>query len=311
MVDSFSDQVRNILVAAEREARQLNHDYVGTEHLLLALVGESGGIAADVLLSLGINADAVRREIDQLVQLGVQPSLLKSLPLTPRARQAIEFAREETRYWSHDQVGAEHLLVGLVREQDGVAGKVLQKLGLQPREIAREVLKSRIAQMKIVERAVRPVRAGTPCKRKMREELLAHLTAIYEQEYSRLDNSEAALNAAVRRFGDPAELARELEAALPYHERLSHLMERWFAWRAPESVFRYSLRLARQSFYVLGVVLGVLWTGLLLRYGWAVRSTDAVASFCRRRDDCSGGTVCGGRVVLSDARLDVGCLWSP
>jgi ATP-dependent Clp protease ATP-binding subunit ClpC len=200
---------------------------------------------------------------------------LDELPQTPRARQAIEFAGEEARNVNQRQIGAEHLLLGLLREPDGVAGQVLRNLGLQLEELRQQVLKVRILQMMIVERAVRPVRASAGRKRKMREELLGHLTEIYDAELGRLHNPDAALEATARRFGDPAELARELETALPRHERISHFVERWFAWRAPESAARYSMRLARQSFYVLAVVLGLIGTGLLLRYGWVegVRTT--------------------------------------
>jgi Clp amino terminal domain, pathogenicity island component len=268
MYKDFTDQARHVLALAEQEARRLNHEYVGTEHLLLAIVGDDRGLAVEALRSLGIRAEDVRNEIEKLIQRGPSPVALKVVPLTPRAQQAIDFAIEESRYWSQKLVAPEHLLLGLAREPDGMAGQALRNLGLQPNELAHEVLKTRILQMKIVERAVRPVRAGTPCKRRMREELMAHFTAIYDQELIRLHDPTAAMEEAARRFGDPAELARELEAALPYHERLSHVAERWFAWRAPESTVRFSLRLARQSFYLLAVVLGTVGAGITLRYGW-------------------------------------------
>ena len=268
MYKDFTDQARNIMASAEHEARQMNHEYVGTEHILLALVDENSGIAADVLHSLGVESSNVRREIENLVERGSDAITLKVLPLTPRAKQAIEFAGEEARYWSQKQVGAEHLLLGLMREPDGVAGQALRNLGLKPNKVGRKVFRIRILQMKIVERAVRPVRAGTPRKRKMREELLAHLTATYDEELARLHNPDAALEEAARRFGDPAELSRELEAALPYHEGISHFVERWFAWRAPETAARFSLRLARQSFYVLAVVPGLVCASEFFRFGW-------------------------------------------
>jgi Clp amino terminal domain, pathogenicity island component len=268
MYKDFTDQARHVIALAEQEARQLNHEYVGTEHLLLAIVADDSGLATEALRSLGVRADDVRHEIEKLVQRGPTAVTLKVVPLTPRAQRAIEFAIEETRYWSQKLVGPEHLLLGLARESDGVAGQALRNLGLKPKELAHEVLKIRIVQMKIVERAVRPVRAGVPCKRRMREELVAHLAAIYEQELLRFDDPSAAMEEAARRFGDPAGLARELEAALPYHERLSHLVERWFAWRAPETTIRFSLRLARQLFYILAVVLGLVGGGITLLYGW-------------------------------------------
>jgi len=277
MMDDFSDEARTILATAEREARQFNHEFVGTEHILLAIVDEKSGLVAETLQSLGVRADAIRGEVEKLVQRGDRTATLHNLPLTPRAKQVIEFASEEARYWSQKQVGVEHLVIGLVREQDGVAGQVLRNLGFEPRGLARAVLKSRVQQMKIVERAVRPVRASTPCKRRMREELLAHLTEIYEQEMSRLHDPNAAIEEAAQRFGDPSELSRELETALPYHERISYWMERWFAWRAPESIVRYSLRLAILSFSLLLFILGVVGMGITLRYGWV----PEVKNLCR------------------------------
>lgn len=275
MNQDFSRQARSVLARAEQEALHFNHEYVGTEHLLLAIVDDDSGLAFEVLNSLGVRGDDVRNEIEKLVQRGPGPVAFDNLPQTPRARQAIEFAGDEARNVNQRQIGAEHLLLGLLREPDGVAGLVLRNLGLQLEELRQQVLKVRILQMTIVERAVRPVRAGTPSKRRMREELLGHLTAIYDAELGRLRDSDAALEATAQRFGDPAELARELEAALPHHERISHFAERWFAWRAPESAARYSMRLARQTFCVLAVVLGLIGTGLLLRYGWVdgVRTT--------------------------------------
>lgn len=169
-------------------------------------------------------------------------------------------------------IAPEHLLLGLVREETGVACQVLLNLGVRPNELRAEVLKIRLAQMQIVERTVRPVHGSTTRKRKIREELLAHLSAIYDQELARLHNPPAALKVAAERFGDSRELAQELEAALPYHERLSYFIEkpflRWFAWRAPESVAKYSLRQAVVTFCILAIVFTMLAAGMVLRYGW-------------------------------------------
>ena len=112
--------------------------------------------------------------------------------------------------------------------------------------------------MKTVERAVRPVRASTTWKRKTREELLAHLTTIYEEEQERLHDSAAAMKESARRFGDPAELSRELDSALPVSERRAYFFERWLGWRAPESAAKYMLRQALQSFCILAAVCVVI-----------------------------------------------------
>ena len=268
MFDSFNDQARRVLARADEKARRYCHDFVGTEHVLLAIVDDRASVAASVLDSLGASAEAVRLEIEQLIQSGPEPATERRLPLTPRTQLAIEFAAEEARNVDQASVGAEHLLLGLLREPDGVAAVVLRKLGLKLELVREAVLRVRMEQLKIVERAVRPVRAPIGRKRKMREELLAHLTAIFDEEQARLSDPVAALDAAARRFGDPAELAQEIGSALTLQERISYFTERWFAWRAPESAARYSWRLAVQMLYLLASVLGVVWVGVLLGFGW-------------------------------------------
>jgi ATP-dependent Clp protease ATP-binding subunit ClpC len=113
------------------------------------------------------------------------------------------------------------------------------------------MFKIRLAQMRMVERAVRTVRVSTARKRKMREELLAHLSAIYDQEHARLHDSGAALNQAAIRFGDPAELAREFERSITWNERVAYYFERWYGWRAPESATRFMLRVSANLFIAL------------------------------------------------------------
>jgi hypothetical protein len=122
--------------------------------------------------------------------------------------------------------------------------------------------------MKIVERAVRPVQASTARKRKMREELLAHLTSIYDEELSRSQNPAVALDAAAKRFGDPSELAGELSSALPWTERIGFYAERWFGWRAPESAARYLLRQAIQSFAAMAIIIAIVAATIGRTTGW-------------------------------------------
>jgi hypothetical protein len=180
----------------------------------------------------------------------------------------LEFAREEAQAVNQTQIDVEHVLLGLLHDPEGVAGLLLRKLGVNPQELRAEVLKTRFSLMKIVERAVRPVRASIVRKRKMREELFAHLTAIYEQELARLGDPNAAVDEAARRFGEPAELADQLQSALPYYERISYFTEKWVLYRAPESVPRYSLRLAGYTSFLLAVILSLVTGGVFLRYGW-------------------------------------------
>jgi len=251
------------MVLAERAARGMQHEYIGTEHLLLGLTDEDSGGVADVLRTLGVDAAKVRREIERLVQRGPQPVEACTLPLTPRSKRALEYAAAEAHLMDEKRVGPEHILLGLFREPDGVAGQALRNLGLELKELVAETFKIRVMQMKAVERAVRPVRASTAWKRKTREELLAHLTTIYDEEQSQRHDPVAAMQAAAERFGDPAELSRELESALPASERRGYIFERIFGWRAPESAARYMLRQATLSFAIMFALCSLIAIGTL------------------------------------------------
>jgi hypothetical protein len=273
MFADFTQPAREIISIAEEEARGFNHAYVGTEHILLALVQDEAGTASLMLRSFGVEASTVRGAVEKMVQCGQGVNSPHKLPLTPRAKQAIAFAREQARYVNLKQVNADLLLLGLLREPEGVAGQALRVLGLDLKKLQEESLKIRLLQMKIVERAVRPIRASTKCKLKMREELLAHLTSIYDEEKSRLKDPLRALEAAQKRFGDPAELASELDSSLPASERANYYIERGFGWRAPESAARYMFRMATQSFLLIGAICGAICIVLVmigLVQGWNV-----------------------------------------
>jgi hypothetical protein len=268
MADSLTNQSRKVLALASEAARSFNHAYVGTEHILLGLVEEHSAAVSEVIETFGIDADKIRAEIDKLVTRGPGPVALKTLPLTPRATHIIDHAHTETQLMGESCVSPEHLFLGLMNDPAGVACQVLLNLGINRHDLTKEVFKVRLGQMKVVERIVRPVRASTQRKRKMREELAAHLSAIYDQELATLQNPTAALEAAARRLGEPAELARELEDALPYHERISSFIERWFAWRAPESLAHFAVRQGVLTFNILAIVFPALAAAVVLRYGW-------------------------------------------
>lgn len=269
MTHSLTSQSRKVLALANEAARSFNHEYVGTEHILLGLIEERSSGVAEVLETFKIDADKIRAEIEQLVTRGSALVALQTLPLTPRAQHAIDDAYNETRLMSERCIGPEHLFLGLMNDPAGVACQVLLNLGIKPHDLRKEVFKVRIEQMRIVERIVRPLRASTPRKRKMREELLAHLSAIYDQEFVRLHTPEAALKAAAERFGNPDELSEQLQAALPFLEHFDFFVESWFAWRAPESVARYALRQALIALSILTTVFPLLFLGIILRYGWS------------------------------------------
>lgn len=128
------------MTLANQEAQRFNHEYIGTEHILLAIIVEGRGVAAQILQRLRIDADAVRREAEKLVQSGPDMVALGRLPQTPRAKQAMRFAIEESGKLGHNFIGTEHLLLGLIRERGGVAAEVLAKFGLNLDDLARDVV---------------------------------------------------------------------------------------------------------------------------------------------------------------------------
>jgi hypothetical protein len=268
MKTQFTKRALKAIALAADEARSFNHEYVGTEHVLLGLLAEPSGAAGDVLATLGVDAGHIRKEVERLVQRGPVPVTTGVLPQTPRTLQVIEYARDEAHGVGQKVADVEHLLIALLREPDGVACVVLKNLGFKPDQLRAEALRTRIELMKIVERSVRPVRSSTSRKRRMREELLAHLSTIYEEALAKSGQPASALKEAARRFGAPAELAHEFQASLPIHERISHFMERFVAYRAPETAACYSLRLAWNTFLLLAVVLSFVTVGVALRFGW-------------------------------------------
>ena len=271
----LTEQAQTILSLARREARRLNHEYVGTEHILLALLIDR----PLALAGLGVTTEAVRDEIDKLVMRGPAAVTQAELPLTPRVRRVLDHAETEAMNLNQAAVEPDHLLLGLISEPDGVAGMVLRNLGLDLARVRSERLKVHLEQMRVVERVVRPVRAGVAHKRKMREELLAHLAVIYDAEQALLNDSAAALKAAAGRLGDPADLARELQDAVPASERLAYHVERWLGWRPPESVARMMTRNALVIFVVVAVVLGVPVFGGIFYRGWDHTQAPAVRVF--------------------------------
>jgi ATP-dependent Clp protease ATP-binding subunit ClpC len=128
MFERFTDRARRIVVQAQEEARMLGHDYVGTEHVLLGLVHDGGGVAAKALESLGIGPESVRQRVAEAVGPGeLAPS--GRIPFTPRAKEVLKLALDESKALGHRYIGTEHILLGLIREGDGVAARVLAGLG--------------------------------------------------------------------------------------------------------------------------------------------------------------------------------------
>jgi ATP-dependent Clp protease ATP-binding subunit ClpA len=140
MYERFTDRARKVMQLANREAQRFNHEYIGTEHILLGLVAEGSGVAANVLKNLDVDLRKIRLELEQLIKSGPNMVTMGKLPQTPRARKVIEYAMEESRNLGHNYFGTEHLLLGVLREQDGVAAHVLTNLGLKLEEVRGETL---------------------------------------------------------------------------------------------------------------------------------------------------------------------------
>jgi len=137
--DKFTERARRVLSLAQEEAQRFQHNYIGTEHLLLGLVREGEGAAAQVLRKLGVELDKVRSAIEHIIGRGDR-IVLGQIGLTPRAKKVIELAIDEARRLNHHYIGTEHLLLGLVREGEGIAAGVLESLGVNLEKVRRATL---------------------------------------------------------------------------------------------------------------------------------------------------------------------------
>jgi ATP-dependent Clp protease ATP-binding subunit ClpA len=141
MFERFTDRARHVLVLAQEEARMLNHDHVGTEHVLLALIREGGGVAAQALKSLGVTEEAARQQVEQITgpgQAGPQPG--HDLAFTPGARKTLQLSLREAIALGHGYLGTEHILLGLIRDGEGVAMQVLNGLDVDPNRVRQQVI---------------------------------------------------------------------------------------------------------------------------------------------------------------------------
>jgi len=140
MFNRFTERARKVIILAKEEARRFNHDYIGTEHILLGLIREGEGVAAAVLQKLDVSLENIRLEIEKLVQPGPSTQIIGDIPFTPRAKKALELAAEEARSLGHNYIGTEHLLLGLIREGEGIASQVLLNLGMDLNSVRNEVM---------------------------------------------------------------------------------------------------------------------------------------------------------------------------
>src|SRR6266536_3476971 len=156
MFERFTDRARRVAVLAQEEARMLHHDHIGTEHILLGLIHEGEGVAAKALESLGISLEAVRSQVEEIIGQG-QQAASGHIPFTPRAKKVLELSLREALQLGHNYIGTEHILLGLIREGEGVAAQVLVKLGADPGRIRQQVI-----QLLQGSRGKEPAAAGAP-----------------------------------------------------------------------------------------------------------------------------------------------------
>src|ERR1700728_2779088 len=156
MFERFTDRARRVVVLAQEEARMLNHNYIGTEHILLGLIHEGEGVAAKALESLGVSQEAVRRQVEEIIGQGERVPT-GHIPFTPRAKKVLELALREALQLGHNYIGTEHILLGLIREGEGIAAQVLVKLGADLNRVRQQVI-----QLLHGSQGKEPAAAGTP-----------------------------------------------------------------------------------------------------------------------------------------------------
>ena len=224
MYERFTEIARKVVTLAHQEARRFNHEYIGTEHVLLGLIKEGSGIAANVLKNLGVDLSKVGFEVEKLLRNGPRMDWIGELPQTPRAKKVIEYAMEEARNLNHNYVGSEHILLGLLREQEGVAAQVLMNLGLRLERVRAEIIAL------LGEAASQP---APPSPRKEIEdlpELLRPAIAELDAEIRRF--TLAKLEAIANQDFELAARQRD-EAGKAYRNREA-LIREWFANRVAD-----------------------------------------------------------------------------
>jgi ATP-dependent Clp protease ATP-binding subunit ClpA len=193
--EQFTDRARRVIVLAQEEARVLNHNYIGTEHILLGLIHEGEGVAAKALESLGISLEAVRAQVEQIIGRGEEtPS--GHIPFTPRTKKVLELSLREALQLGHNYIGTEHILLGLIREGQGVAAQVLVNLGADLSRARQQVLQVLSGHTGVQAGArTRLVRMTVPEDLREAEEQLA---AVRQQKQAAIDAEEFDRAAALR-----------------------------------------------------------------------------------------------------------------
>jgi len=212
MFERFTDRARRVVVLAQEEARMLGHNWVGTEHILLGLIHEGEGVAARALESLGISLDAVRQRVEEIIGQG-QDAPSGHIPFTPRTKKVLELSLRESQQLGHNYIGTEHILLGLIREGDGVAAQVLVKLGADLNRVRQQVLQllhGRPAEEPVSARSAERELRLLPAVKTRLEAVEQRLTAIEQRVGIGSDTSDLDEQIAAVRI--------EKEAAVDAHD---------------------------------------------------------------------------------------------
>jgi predicted ArsR family transcriptional regulator len=176
MFERFTDAARRVVVLAQEEARVLNHNCIGTEHILLALIREGGGVAARALESLGITEEAARQQVEEITGRGEPGPQRGHIPFTPRGKKILQLSLREAIALGHAYIGTEHILLGLLREDDGAAVRVLNGLGVEPNRVRQQVIQ--LVSARRIQQEPETGQATGRGKRKLLSELRGRLDAL-------------------------------------------------------------------------------------------------------------------------------------
>ena len=209
MFERFTDRARRVLVLAQEEARMLKHDYIGTEHILLGLIQEGDGVAAQALQSLGITQEEVRQQVEGIIGRGQQAPQGGHIPFTPQGKKALQLSLREAMQLGHSYIGTEHILLGLIREGEGPAAQVLVRLGADLNRVRQQVIQLLQGYQGGGEPGTAPAAGRSGKAGRSKRKLLSQLL-------TRFDSVESRLSALEHRVGtgpDVRDLDQEVAQA--------------------------------------------------------------------------------------------------
>ena len=228
MFERFTDRARRVIVLTQEEARMLNHDYIGTEHILLGLVHEGEGVAATALESLGISLAVVRQQVEEIIGEG-QQAPPAHIPFTPRAKKVLELSQQEARQLGHNYIGTEHILLGLIREGDGVAAQVLVQVGADLNRVRQQVIQllhGHAAEERVSARSAERELRLLPAVQARLEAVEQRLTAIEQRVGTGPDTSDVDQQIeTVRTEKEAAIEAQDFEQAASLRHRERELLD--------------------------------------------------------------------------------------